>query len=105
MVVDFGFWINVAMGHLHGGGFWGLFWRALYLAYICDDWLLMIILFIGVTGGLALPSDEAWRAETPPEIPGLLRLQHCYSWQHFVVVIGQQQPSSCRFTRGALAPK
>ena len=29
---------------------------------------------IGVTGGLALPSDEAWRAETPPETPGLLRL-------------------------------
>ena len=31
---------------------------------------------IGVTGGLALPSDEARLAETPLESPGLLRLQH-----------------------------
>ena len=32
----------------------------------------MRLLFIGVTGGLALPSDEARLAETPLESPGLL---------------------------------
>ena len=36
---------------------------------ICSTWYVVIV--IGVTGGLALPSDEARLAETPLESPGL----------------------------------
>ena len=70
MVVDFGFWIYVAIG-IYMVVEICVTW---YAFVVHGMWLFGISYFVfGVTGGLALPSDEARLAETPLEYPGVLQ--------------------------------